>query len=341
MELNETVDTDYIDIEKIESLANLGDSSSTNEFVKFELDSSYNDDEHNSSQSGQIFLEKSLIEALLNKEKKIVQKLAIKSGLLNTPDAENDIDLISDQHLLEQLRLILTSSNFKGAQCLFNIKKKQNMNKKNVAAMNSLLKKDVNNFLTPISINNCATPLKRNQSNNSSGTTSPSSSSISPASSNRVSNNNTLIESTPQNGNRALSPFSFLHNTTSNSQNYLIQPVSNSAYSIQFCDINERLFSCFLSNFSCQLVDDFLKNSSQTLTSTGFIRKKKSDKSFQFVNIVKNEESSCDLDRSVNSTSKNRLLDLVVDKSSFKLCLKLDKWPNSYQQSFFNRKRIK
>ena len=214
------------------------------------------------------------------------------------------------------------------------------MNKKNSRINNSTSlyrKKEVtNNLLSPISINSsCTMPHnnKHNRSSNSSGSTSPSSSSISPASSNRTSNNNNNHADT------GTSPYStFIQCSANDSRNnnndqFLMQTVTaTSADAIQFCDLNERLFSCLLSNFSCNLVDSFLKNSGQTLTSTGFIRKKKSDKSFQYVSIQKQESPAGE------STS---LLNLVVEKSSFKLCLKIDKWPQSYQQGFFNRKRIK
>jgi hypothetical protein len=128
-------------------------------------------------------------------------------------------------------------------------------------------------------------------------------------------------------------------------QNSLLATVAP-AYSVQFSDLNERLFACLLSNFSCQLVENFLvKNStSRSLASTGFIRKKKSDKSFQFFNIVKNETTSpvsSPMRHDLNKPVKSNLLNLNVEKVSFKLCLKLDKWPLSYQQGFFNRKRIK
>lgn len=342
---SEVIDIDDLDAEKIENLASNSLSGPPNEFLRFELDSTYEDGEQVSISTGELILEKMLIEALIGKEKKIMQKLSNKMGLVSNDEnhIETDINVLNDKNLLEQLRIILNTSNFKGAQSLYNIKKKQTLNRKNIATPSILTKKNVNSLLSPISINsNCGvTPQKRNPSNNSSGTTSPSSSSISPASSNRLSNNNTLMDSTP-NGRTEHLPYSFMQCNDSTNQ-FLIQPVAPSANAIQFFDINERLFACLLSNFSCQLVENFLKNSNNNLTSTGFIRKKKTDKSFQYIEIHKNENhniASNEFERNNISHSKNRPLNLIIEKSNFKLCLKCDKWPKAYQQGFFNRKRI-
>lgn len=82
---------------------------------------------------------------------------------------------------------------------------------------------------------------------------------------------------------------------------------------IHFADLNEKLFLCFLSNFSCKLVENFLYitnnlNQSQlNLNSAGFIRKHKIDHSFSYVT---NESE--------------------FKFSNFKLYLKLSKWPNNY-----------
>ena len=95
------------------------------------------------------------------------------------------------------------------------------------------------------------------------------------------------------------------------------------------------MFSCLLSNFSCQLVDNFLNNSSsndldaaQALLKTGFIRKQKLDKSFTFINI-RNESASSAKPPSLN-----------IDKNTIKFCLRLNKWPSSYRREFFARKRL-
>jgi hypothetical protein len=274
-----------------------------------------------------------------------------------------------EKRLLDKLRLILATSNFKGAQCLFNLKKKQMLNKKTTGTSNLMLKKEAS-FLAPITINSggignsssnsSRSSAKLNRSNNSSGTTSPSSSSISPASSNNLCNLNNNHNN--NNNNNVIGPvISHINESINNNS----KPKKNirlvnrelttvtPPYAVQFCDLNERLFACLLSNFSCKLVENFLIKNSHTnaLTSTGFIRKKKSDKSFQFINIFKNENqvnNNSSVDSSNNTkilnSKQNHLisnaLNLNIEKLTFKLCLKLDKWPQSYDQSFFNRKRI-
>lgn len=323
-----------------------GMSGSENDFVKFVLDTTYNDGEQVPSTSGELILEKALIEALLTKEKQMEKKMASRMGVIiddSRADIDStDIDFMSDKELLDQLKVILSTSNFKGAQCLYNIKRKQLMNRKTVT-MNSLLKKQL---LSPISVNTPSS--KRNRSNTSSGTTSPSSSSISPTGSNRMSNNNTLIDSSHNDTDTTNGqPSSFIQVADKSSQFLVaVGDEPSSADSIKFSDLNERLFACLLSNFSCQLVESFLKNSSQALPSSGFIRKKKNDKSFQYIKIAKKDELSaagCELNGSLSrSPSKHHNLNsLQIEKNSFKLCLKLDKWPASFQQGFFNRKRIR
>lgn len=92
---------------------------------------------------------------------------------------------------------------------------------------------------------------------------------------------------------------------TSNSESNLIP--------IHFSHLNDKLFLCFLSNFSCKLVENFLHttnnlNQSQlNLNSAGFIRKHKIDNSFSYV---------------TNETD--------FKSSNFKLYLKLGQWPTSY-----------
>ena len=95
-------------------------------------------------------------------------------------------------------------------------------------------------------------------------------------------------------------------------------------YVLHHSDFNERLFSCFLSNFSCEIVDDFLKNSWHT--RTGFVRKNKFDNQFVLVKIEAGEASD-------GRTS------LAVENNAFKFCLRLDRWPSSLQNGFFERSR--
>jgi len=332
------INSDDLEIEKIASLASCNLYS--NAFLKFQLDRSYNELDNCQtaiSSTGHLILEKNFIDLLVNSEKKLVQNLSGKLGRKQTTDKyESDFDLASDKKIIDQLHRIFETSNFKGAQCLYNIKKKQLINKKNIPINNSSIlnckNKVTGDLLIPLLINSTM-PLNRkhNHSSNSSGTTSPSSSSISPASINRTSNNNNTHKDT------GISPYSTfvqsnVFQSCSNNYNQLLvqAETTSSANYIKFCDLNERLFNCLLSNFSSNLVDSFLKKTDQALTSTGFIRKKKIDKSFQYVSIQKRE-----------SLKGDSTLNLFVEKSSFKLCLKIDKWPQSYESGFFYRKRIK
>jgi len=122
----QTIDNEDLDTEKIASLASCSLNDASNEFLKFQLDPSYSglgDQSSNPTPTGQLILEKKLIESLVSREKKLAQKLASK--IIQTDDQdETNFDLISDQRVLEQLRTIMATSNFKGAQCIFNIKKK-------------------------------------------------------------------------------------------------------------------------------------------------------------------------------------------------------------------------
>ena len=69
-----------MDLDRIESMAA---EQTPNEFCKFELDSCEGDYEQPTSPTGQLVLDKCLIESLLSKEKKIVQKLSNKMGIIN------------------------------------------------------------------------------------------------------------------------------------------------------------------------------------------------------------------------------------------------------------------
>ena len=95
-------------------------------------------------------------------------------------------------------------------------------------------------------------------------------------------------------------------------------------YALHHSDFNERLFSCFLSNFSCEIVDDFLKNSGHT--RTGFVRKHKLDNQFVLVKIKEDESND----------GRTRL---AVENNVFKFCLRLDRWPSALRISFFKRTR--
>ena len=133
--------------------------------------------------------------------------------------------------------------------------------------------------------------------------------------------------------------------SSSSTPSILLMTTTNASndYSIKYNDLNERLFSCLLSNFSCQLVDQFLA----TQFHTGFIRKQKENKSFTFINIFNNNNNinnnnnnETDLMNESDNSAHNRL-DLTIDKQNIKLCLKLNKWPLKYKLNYFERKRSK
>ena len=139
IKLEETDDEDDLDllveqmIEKCDCSTNCQKDS--NFYFKF------------NSQNGQLKLDKDLMEKLLNKEKEIVSKLSqinsnaglllqevlISSSSSSSTSSASDDSLIKQQQLniLDKYRkFILETSNFKGAQCLMNIKKKQALNRK-------------------------------------------------------------------------------------------------------------------------------------------------------------------------------------------------------------------
>jgi hypothetical protein len=69
-----------LDLDKIEIMAA---DQTANEFCKFELEPFDGNYDQPTSPIGQLVLDKCLIESLLSKEKKIVQKLSNKMGIIN------------------------------------------------------------------------------------------------------------------------------------------------------------------------------------------------------------------------------------------------------------------
>jgi hypothetical protein len=87
---------------------------------------------------------------------------------------------------------------------------------------------------------------------------------------------------------------------------------SHESIDLAYSDLNERLFSCFLSNFSCNLSEFFLNSQSSSINTFGFIRKHAKDASFSFMNIV----------------NSNEIAQLKL--TNIKFCFKSDKWPKEY-----------
>ena len=165
---------------------------------------------------------------------------------------------------------------------------------------------------------------------------------------------NSPIKSTSL-GSSSLSPPSSTSSLSNNKPDLLKSTSSNgsgsscstNSYNISYSDLNEKLFSCLLSNFSCKLVDTFLNSQANLhqLQNTGFIRKQKLDKSFTFINIS-NEPSSVTINNSNQISSPNKkinkhhLFNFNIDSNTIKFYVKLNKWPQSYTKEFFKRKRL-
>ena len=240
---------------------------------------------------------------MLNKEKELLES----SSKLNS-DANQ-----ANKNLLEQFRQIrLNTHNFKGAQCLLNIKKKQILNRKTTTTT-------LNKLISPACTAPISIKLPGEHQQNSGSNTPSISSSISPSSTSSLSNYDNKHKKSPR--------------KTPEASESSLDDFNSNNYAISYFDLNERLFSCLLSNFSCQLVENFLNNNSsneldaQVLLKTGFIRKQKLDKSFTFINIL-------------NESSSSSKPSLNIDKNTIKFCLKLNKWPSSYKREFFERKRL-
>jgi hypothetical protein len=159
---------------------------------------------------------------------------------------------------------------------------------------------------------------------------------------------NSPIKSTSL-GSSSLSPPSSTSSLSNNKPDLLKSTSSNGSgsscstnnYNLSYSDLNEKLFSCLLSNFSCKLVDTFLNSQANLhqLQNTGFIRKQKLDKSFTFINILNEPVTNINQISSPNKKSKH-LFNFNIDSNTIKFYVKLNKWPQNYTKEFFKRKRI-
>jgi hypothetical protein len=99
--------------------------------------------------------------------------------------------------------------------------------------------------------------------------------------------------------------------------------MSTSSNFLSYYDLNERLFTCFLSNFSCQLAENFIKSLHEYHIS--YIRKSNLNDYFSYIEISKQQQAQAQQT-------------LNVDEYRFKLCLKLNSWPVYYESEYFARK---
>ena len=107
-------------------------------------------------------------------------------------------------------------------------------------------------------------------------------------------------------------------------------PVDTSkSHLLSYYDLIERLFTCFLSNFSCQLAENFIKSLHEYHVS--YIRKSNLNDYFSYIEISKEQQVQHSFDHDSHKQTLN------VDEYRFKLCLKLNQWPIYYQKEYFNR----
>jgi hypothetical protein len=313
--------------------------------------------------------EKSLIEKCrLNKIKSEIETVTNGGGLKDKNKFLIAEDMLTSgeefiqrqKRQLELYRLrVMSTANFRGAKCLLNIKNKQILNRKTNGTSNLLRlasvpianqSKNTDNATTTVT--NVNGPLgitvsivNTNGVGGGVGSNCSSlSSSISPSASSTTSSTNSIKGSTTRLKPRKIQKFSsynsngttatHISDEITNSQSSSSSSASTSAqnYFISYSDLNERLFSCLLSNFSCKLVDNFLKTGSilkakdlnegslktsngdsgvvsdNFMLKTGFIRKQKWDKSFSFINII-NEPTSIN--------NHNLQLDQQISKLNF------------------------
>ena len=103
---------------------------------------------------------------------------------------------------------------------------------------------------------------------------------------------------------------------------------------LSYYDLNERLFTCFLSNFSCQLAENFIKSLHEYHVS--YIRKSNLNDYFSYIEISK-DTSEHQVIESHEFNSNCHKQTLNVNEYRFKLCLKLTQWPVYYEEEFFGR----
>jgi hypothetical protein len=104
----------------------------------------------------------------------------------------------------------------------------------------------------------------------------------------------------------SVSPSSLSSSLSNNSSQLSASPAplnNSQSYRLTFADLNERLFACLLSNFSCKLVENFLTSkagNNKHLLQTGFIRKQKLDNAFSFVSIANERNEATTVNNSGN-----------------------------------------
>jgi hypothetical protein len=313
---------------------------------------------------GSLLISYRKIKKIIAKEKTLIEKCRmnkIKSEMETSVKEKNKFLITEDmlagedffqkqKRALELYRQrIMSTPNFRGAKCLLNIKNKQILNKKTNGTSNLLKLASVVPISNGIKNNPVATdsgapnvlPITVSINTNGIGSNCSSlSSSISPSASSTSSSTNS-IKGPSRLKPRKIQKFNSYTNgtATQTSDENTSSSSSYQSYLITYSDLNERLFSCLLSNFSCRLVDNFLKTSSilktkdlneslnttssngeqgvaneQFLLKTGFIRKQKLDKSFSFINILN--------ERTTNIANNNLSLDHKPSKLYlFSYCL--------------------
>jgi hypothetical protein len=106
---------------------------------------------------------------------------------------------------------------------------------------------------------------------------------------------------------------------------------------VSYSDLSEKLFACFLSNYSCELSEYFL-DSAETIDTFGFVRKHYSqemagDKSFSFVTLE--NETAAASSSSTNAGSSNSSMTAPNLKvTNVRFGFRLDKWPAAQSGGF-------
>jgi hypothetical protein len=108
----------------------------------------------------------------------------------------------------------------------------------------------------------------------------------------------------------------FLDTNNNNNSN------NENLYYLSYKQLNERLQTCLLGNFTRQIADQFMRNLKEsTKTEHSFIENS-TKTGFSYV--------------SMNKTDPHRL---KIDYFNFKFCIRLSEWPLNYESAFFKRPR--
>lgn len=315
-------------------------------YLKFKLFINDDTDVHSEQNCiGNLNILNKKIDKVLKMEKKLIDDCS-KFDKLATPCSARNEDVLK---VLEKFRnLYINTANFKGTQCLLNMKKKQILNRKSMTSTAKLLQhqqQSSSNFHQQRHMLNGNNKSSNKNRLSSEGLSPSISSNINTSSSSSASStSSSILIKNQQNDNKLLSVPGVvssvssvsssispsLSSSSSNSSTNLLLINSNTKtvltspllpsnlnqdYCITYSDLNEKVFSCLLSNYSCKLVESFLTSSTTAacqptnentqnqstagttaaasthqLYKTGFIRKNKRDKSFSYINII-NESS--------------------------------------------------